>query len=183
MTPMDVRTEPSDADLVRRMARGDRPALASLYERHAGALLILAERILRSRADAEELLHDVFLEAWTHSAEYVEEKASVRTWLALRTRSRALDRLKSKERRRVVYTSDPPEPVGSLERSPYAGELGQLDNVLGQLPEVQREVLVLGYFEGLSCSEIALRIGAPLGTVKSRIRNALAALRSDLNRE
>src|SRR5437867_11435049 len=84
-----------DAALVARMASGDRGALAELYERHSGLLLGLAIRIVRERREAEDLLHDVLLEAWRHAKEFDPKRGRVRTWLAIRMRSRALDLQKS----------------------------------------------------------------------------------------
>jgi RNA polymerase sigma-70 factor (ECF subfamily) len=168
--------EPSDADLVARMAHGDRSALATLYARHAAALLALAGGMLRSRHEAEDLIHDVFLEAWRRSADYVEERGSVRTWLLVRTRSRALDRLKSAGRPRVV----PNEESQHATLPTGMGDQRRLRELLTQMPEPQQQVLMLGYFEGLSTLEIAERLGIPAGTVKSRTRAALIALRSVL---
>lgn len=170
LTPM----EPSDEALVAQMAQGDRKALSSLYQRHAPKLLGLSMSMLRGRAEAEDLLHDVFLEAWRHAADYVPERGSVRAWLTTRARSRALDRIKSAARRKSVPTEEPPE------RSAPAALLDdhrRLQETLLAMPENQREVLLLAYFEDLSASEIAVRLGIPIGTVKSRIRAALATLR------
>src|SRR4051812_40937878 len=94
--------EESDAELVARMARGERAALATLYSRHAARLLALAVHILRDRAEAEDLLHDVFLEAWQKAASYSEERGAVSAWLSLRARSRAIDRRRSVPRTRAV---------------------------------------------------------------------------------
>ena len=164
----------NDVELVERMARGDRKALAALYEMYGARLLSLAIGILRDRSEAEDLLHDAFLEAWRRAADYSRERGSVWTWLALRTRSRALDRIKSAGRRRVVTQETTPEQIA------FAGLLDdheRLRHTLTQMPETQQQVLLLAYFEDLSSSEIAERLGIPAGTVKSRMRAALAALR------
>lgn len=166
----------SDAVLVSRMAQGDRGALAALYVRHVSALLALGQAFLKSRQEAEDLIHDVFLEAWRRSSDYSEQRGSVRAWLLVRARSRALDRLKSAGRPRVVHTEErhsegPPSNVGDQRR---------LRELLSQMPEAQQQVIMLGYFEGLSTVEMAERLGIPAGTVKSRTRAALAALRSVL---
>jgi RNA polymerase sigma-70 factor (ECF subfamily) len=161
------------------MVRGDRSAVALLYERHKLPLFGLACGMLRSAAEAEDLLHDVFLEAWRRSADYSPERGSVRAWLMLRTRSRALDRLKSASRRPADAASAPDEPA-----QPPGADLDQrrLRQLLERMPEAQRQVVMLGYFEGLSSAEISARLQIPVGTVKSRTRAALEALRDVLGR-
>ncbi len=166
----------SDVALVLRMAQGDRSAVADLYARHAAALLGLAQSLLRSRAESEDLIHDVFLEAWRRSADYSAERGSVRAWLLVRLRSRALDRLKSAARPRTVQLEQP----SAAPLPGHLGDQGRLRDLLVQMPEPQQQVIVLGYFEGLSTVEIAERLGIPAGTVKSRTRAALGALRDVL---
>jgi RNA polymerase sigma-70 factor (ECF subfamily) len=170
----------ADAGLVARMARGDRSAVADLYERHAGRLLALAQSMLRSRQEAEDLIHDVFLEAWRRSSDYSVERGSVRSWLLLRTRSRCLDRIKSG--RRATLSESPEEHAALPLVSDHADGADQdrLHQILSQMPEPQQQVILLGYFEGLSTAEIAVRLGIPAGTVKSRTRAALSSLRTVL---
>jgi RNA polymerase sigma-70 factor, ECF subfamily len=174
--PLD--SNDADVDLVARMARGDRSAVAELYERHAGRLLALAHGILRSQQEAEDLIHDVFLEAWRRSTDYERERGSVRTWLVLRTRSRCLDRIKSG--RRATLSESPEEHAEVMSAPDHEPDQGRLHQILSSMPEPQREVIRLGYFEGLSTAEIALRLGIPAGTVKSRTRAALSSLRTVL---
>jgi len=164
--------QPLDSGLVARMAEGDVVALAALYQRHSRAVFALARSILRSAQEAEDLTHDVFLEAWRRSDEYSEERGSVRAWLFVRARSRALDRLKSAGHslRAVVESAPRATPTSLVERY-------RLRERLSKMPELQQEVLILGYFEGLTTSEIAERLGVPVGTVKSRTRLALELLR------
>jgi RNA polymerase sigma-70 factor, ECF subfamily len=171
----------ADAAIVARMARGDRPALAELYELHAARLLALAQSLLRSAAEAEDLIHDVFLEVWRRAADYSAERGSVRTWLLLRTRSRCLDRLKS--RRRATLSDAPEEHAPVALAAAHDADQGRLHQILSRMPEPQQEVIWLGYFEGLSTTEIALRLGIPAGTVKSRTRAALISLRTVLGDE
>jgi RNA polymerase sigma-70 factor (ECF subfamily) len=169
-----------DSALVSRMARGDRGALAELYNRHSARLLALAERILGDRIQAEDLLHDVFLEAWRHAEDYSTERGTVSAWLGLRTRSRAIDQRRASPRSRSLELgetilrelSDPEaDPTRTSDRS-------RLYQALGSMSEEEQVVIVLGYFEGLTSSEIAQRTGSPIGTVKSRTRNALTKLRA-----
>jgi RNA polymerase sigma-70 factor, ECF subfamily len=172
---------PDDAEdeaLVTAMAAGDRGALATLYERHASLLLGLALRIVREKREAEDLLHDVFLEAWRSARDFDPKRGRVRTWLAIRMRSRALDLQKSA---RVSRNAGD----GGLDLLVDEGEGGHPDHgrvrtALAELGQDQRRVLELAYFEGLSCSEIAERVAIPVGTVKSRIAAGLERLRSGL---
>lgn len=173
----------TDVELVERMARGDRAALGSLYERHAARLAALAQHMLGRSAEAEDLLHDVFLEAWRHAGDYSEVRGSVLAWLCVRTRSRAIDRRRATPPNvgidALEERSSPLEDLvmGELERSP---ERERLRSALTAMSREEREVLALGYFEGLSSSEIAARTRVPIGTVKSRTRAALAKLRERL---
>jgi len=170
----------NDVELIAAAARGDRHALAELYDLHGGAMLGLGVQVLRDRGEAEELLHDVFLEAWKRAGDYDPSRGSVRAWLMLRMRSRCLDRVKSAARSRT-------SPVGeNVERTAgatpatasVAADAQRVHGALAELPEEQRRVLELGYFAGLSCSEMAERLEIPIGTVKSRLHAALAKLRT-----
>lgn len=175
-------TPPSDVELVQRMARGDRDALGALYERHAPRLSSLAQHILGRATEAEDLLHDVFLEAWRHASDYTEARGSVWAWLCVRTRSRAIDRRRAAPRNVSLESFD---ERGLLEESAesdveLASERDKLRGALRAMSREEREVLALGYFEGMSSSEIAELIRVPVGTVKSRTRSALAKLRERL---
>jgi RNA polymerase sigma-70 factor (ECF subfamily) len=172
----------SDASLVARMASGDRAALGALYGRHAGRVFALLLKILGDRAEAEDLLHDVFLEAWRHAGDYAAERGTVSAWLVLRARSRAIDRRRSVPRTRSVPLegAEPPErgdPAADPDRISDQKRLGGMFSVMSV---EEREVILLGYFEGLSSTEIAERISKPVGTVKSRVRSALEKLRGAL---
>jgi RNA polymerase sigma-70 factor (ECF subfamily) len=173
--PLD---DAEDEVLVAAMASGDRAALALLYERHASLLLGLALRIVGERREAEDLLHDVFLESWRSAKDFDPKRGRVRTWLAIRMRSRALDLQKSA---RVSRNKGD----GGLELVPddtegASPDHGKVRNALAELSADQRRVLELAYFEGLTCSQIAERIAIPVGTVKSRIAAGLERLRSGL---
>lgn len=169
-----------DCEIVTRVARGDRDALGALYDRHAGSMLGLGLKLLRDRGEAEEILHDVFLEAWKRAGDYDPSRGSVRTWLLLRMRSRCLDRIKSAARSRTSPAGERLERVmGSAPSAAVArADAGRVRGALGDLPEEQRAILELGYFEGLSCSEIAEHLQIPIGTVKSRLHAALKKLRA-----
>lgn len=172
-----LATDP-DAELVRAMAEGQQEALAALYERHSALMLGLAMRIVRNRKEAEDLLHDVFLEAWRTAKSFDPKRGRVRTWLAIRMRSRALDQQKSA---RVSRNAGD----GGLDRleadeRQSSPDHAKVRSALEELPQEQRQVIELAYFEGLSCSEIAERIAVPIGTVKSRLAAAMSKLRATL---
>lgn len=166
------------------MSRGDSTALGALYDRYGGTVLALCERIVGRGSEAEDVVHDVFLEAWRHAADYDPARGGVKAWLLLRARSRSLDLRKSARVSRQVGGLDDAwlAEVGDPSRDTSAGaDQSRIRQVLSALSPEQREVLLLGYFEGLSSSEIAERVGIPLGTVKSRVAAALAALRNALS--
>jgi RNA polymerase sigma-70 factor (ECF subfamily) len=167
-----------DAELVAKMASGDRSALAELYERHSPIMLGLAMRIVRSRLEAEDLLHDVFLEAWRSAKDFDPKRGRVRTWLAIRMRSRALDLQKSARVSRNAGDSGLELLVD--ERDGASPDHARVRAVLAELGADQRKVIELAYFEGLSCTEIATRVSVPVGTVKSRIAAGLDRLRSGM---
>jgi RNA polymerase sigma-70 factor, ECF subfamily len=168
----------ADAALVAAMAAGDHAALAALYERHAGPLLALAIRIVRDRREAEDLLHDVFLEAWRRAGDFDPERGRVRTWLTIRMRSRALDHQKSARVARNAGDAGLELVVDA--RAPASPDHARVRAALAALGPDQRAVLELAYFEGRSCTEIAARLAIPVGTVKSRLAAALAKLRGAL---
>jgi RNA polymerase sigma-70 factor, ECF subfamily len=170
----------ADARLVAAIAAGDREALAALYHRFSGSLLAVAQRILGERREAEDLLHDVFLEVWRQAGQFDPARGTVRAWLLIRMRSRSLDRKKSAAFSRGVPLEQQPEEARTTAYDALAPDRGVVRRALAALPEEQRVVLELGYFEGLSSTEIAARISAPVGTVKSRVAAALTRLRSGL---
>lgn len=164
------------------MARGDASALSALYDRYAPILLALTERILGRSGEGEDLVHEVFLEAWRKSASYDAGRASVKAWLVLRMRSRCLDHRKSARVSRRAQGSEETwlkDSAGTGDAS-LAPDRARVREVLVNLPAEQRAVLLLGYFEGLSSSEMAEQLGIPIGTVKSRAAAGLAALRASL---
>lgn len=171
---------PSDGDLIASIARGERDAFGALYDRHASTMMALACRILNDHREAEDLLHDVFLEVWNKAHAYRPERASVRTWLMLRLRSRALDRLRSSRISRTVALDDSTPRRVSRDDPSQGADHATLRSALDQLPPEQRRVLELGYFRGLSSSEIAAEVNIPVGTVKSRTAAGLAKLRAGL---
>ena len=166
-----------DAEIVAAVAVGDRSALAALYDRYVGLLMGLGVRILRNRRESEDLVHDVFLEVWRRAPTYDPARASVRAWLVLMMRCRALDRRKSHAFKLRASLDHDPRVAPETEGPSEVLERNRLAEQVQALPENQREVLILGYFEGLSSTEIAERLDIPLGTVKSRVAAGIRALR------
>lgn len=164
-----------DAELVARMAAGDRDAMSQLYARHSPVMLGLAIRIVRERREAEDLLHDVFLEAWRAARDFDPKRGRVRTWLTIRMRSRALDQQKSARVSRNAGDAGLDYVVDDRERT--TPDHARIRAALADLGADQRKVLELAYFEGMSCTEIAEKIAIPVGTVKSRIAAGLERLR------
>ena len=178
-TPV-ARTSDADIVVLRSVADGDKEALGVLYDRHAGAMLSLGLRILGVRREAEDLLHDVFLEAWQHAGDYDPKRGSVKAWLLLRMRSRCLDRARSHGFSRHETLDQSRLRHASVERTERRIDAARAYSMLEALPIQQREILELGYFSGLSFSEIADALRIPLGTVKSRAAAAMNKLREDL---
>jgi RNA polymerase sigma-70 factor (ECF subfamily) len=170
-----------DAALVAAVAAGDRRALAELYDLYAGVLFALAFRIVRDKREAEDLLHDVFLEVWRSARDYDPKRGRVRTWMTIRMRSRALDQQKSARVSRKAGDDSVLERVADEAMDPTTSpDLTRVRTALGALPLEQRQVLELAYFEGLSCAEISTRVAVPIGTVKSRVAAGLGKLRVSL---
>jgi len=166
-----------------RLARGDRDALAQLHARYAAMLLGVATRLMRDRAEAEEVVQETFLEAWRRAEQYQPERANVAAWLLTITRSRAIDRLRSRgttdrtlelEGRAVPVAPGQPDELYDLARLS-----SQVRRRVAELPVEQRSLLELAWDEGLSQRQIAMRTGLPLGTVKTRTRAALQTLHAD----
>lgn len=171
----------ADADLVRRIAEGDQDALGRLYDRFSAVMMAVARRMLRSERDAEDLVHDIFLEVWKKAGTYDAARGSVKAWMLVRTRSRALDRLKSPGYARVVALDESSEEP-SVSTDATAGADGNIAKAaLDELGDDSRRILELAYFDGLSLSEIAVKLQLPLGTVKSRLGRALQKLREAMD--
>ncbi len=178
----DLGPETDDVELVKALQRGDQAALGVLYDRYSGLLLALGTRVLGQQREAEDLLHDVLLEAWRAAKTYDRGRGTVRAWLCMRMRSRALDRLRSAGRSRVVLDDQGASMDGVSDEDPsVAPDKRTVRAALAALPMDQRTVLELGYFQGMTSSEIAEHVDIPIGTVKSRVARGLAQLRSALS--
>jgi RNA polymerase sigma-70 factor (ECF subfamily) len=173
-----------DLALIRAIAAGDRDALGSLYQRYGGAVLALLIRMLGSRAEAEELVHDIFVELWRRAGQYDPSRGAIGTWIITIARSRAIDALRSRARRPTGETPATERIAPDAER-PDRLAVQRADAVavaaaLRALSVEQRQALELAYFDGLSQSEIAATLGIPIGTVKSRTIAAMRLLRAAL---
>lgn len=163
-----------DATLVIALARGDRSALTVLYHRHAPGMAALARRMLSSGREAEDVVHDAFVEAWEHAGDFDPARGSVRQWLLVRVRSRCLDRLRAAGRRAPADA----EPDADQSSPETALDARRARRALAGLPQEQVHVLELAYFGGLSASDIARQLEIPVGTVKSRLAAGLSRLRA-----
>jgi RNA polymerase sigma-70 factor (ECF subfamily) len=185
---MGVEPSEDSVSLVQQIAQGDREAFARFYDLYGSLIFTFAVRILRVQADAEDLAQEIFLSVWQKAGTYSRERGTPEAWLITMTRSRALDKVRAKRRResRVTLLEEPEqlEQAAATERgSVTLGEQMAVQGVLAELPETQRTALQLAYFDGLTQSEIAARLGVPLGTVKTRIRDGLLRLRGMLEPE
>jgi RNA polymerase sigma-70 factor (ECF subfamily) len=162
--------------LLRRIAGGDHKALGEVYDLFAGMAYGLALRILRDATEAEDVVQEVFVQAWRQASRYDAGRGSPEAWLCTIARSRALDRLRRRTARREEPSEAAPLPSGA----PRTEEALAVRTALQGLPEDQRRALELAYYEGLTQSEIARRLGEPLGTIKTRIRTGMIRLRETL---
>ncbi len=171
--------ERDDAELVRAMARGEKAAMSALYDRYAARLMGLAVLLVRDRDEAQDLVHDVFVEVWRVAGQYDPSRGRVWTWLAVRMRSRAIDLITCARRTRNAGS----EPLAIVpdDREGSSPDHARVRAALSTLVTTQRDVVELAYFEGLTCTEIAARRAIPLGTVKSRLAKGLGHLRQSLD--
>jgi len=184
----EVRSNAEDVALIRRMCDADETALGALYDRWVRSLYSLVFHLLKDADEAEDVVEETFWQAWRKASSYEPSRGAVSTWLLTIGRRRALDRLRAKGRRReesmsqsgvlADVASSAPDPLQAAEESERRS---QVRAALRELPDEQRSVLELGYFQGLSQAEIADMTGQPLGTVKTRMRLAMQKLREPLS--
>ena len=181
-----------DRSCLERLRAGDSAALGELYDRHSDLLYSLAARIAGNATEAEEVLQETWVQAWRRAAQYDPVRGSVGAWLVTIARSRALDRLRSAQSRARAevaagadagHVAAAPAPPDAAQHAEHRQLSERVNAALASLETHQREVLELAYFGGLSQSEIAERLAAPLGTVKSWTRQGLARLRDLVPRE
>lgn len=171
----------SDVELLHAVAGGDEGALARLYDGYRVILFGCLVRILNSREEAEDVLQEVFLQVWRRAGDFDEKRGRPFTWLVTLARSRAIDRLRLLGARQRLAVSaaqeQPDEASDAFSDAVKSGQKEIVQRALAELPEEQRHTLMLAYFEGLTQSEIASKLGAPLGTVKTRMRAGMIKLR------
>jgi RNA polymerase sigma-70 factor (ECF subfamily) len=175
----------SDEALVALVARGDEAALGELYDRVSRVAYGLALRVLRDERHAEDAVQEAFLQVWRSAATFRAERARASTWILTLVHRRAVDLVRREERRQADPLTDEMQVAASGELTDEAAwlrfERERVQTALAQLPDVQREALELAYYGGFSQSELAERLGVPLGTIKSRMFAGLARLRELLD--
>jgi len=188
---MQAARTPTDAAVVllARIAQGDREAFGRFYDAFAGLALGLIRRILRDPAASEEVLQEVFWQIWQEAGRYDSRRGSPEAWVVMRSKTRAIDKLRAMRRREKTFVAPLDESVTRSTEAPgenpgvAAENRGLVRSALNGLPEAQRRVVELAFFEGLTQSEIASRLGEPLGTVKTRARLGLERLKGLIKRE
>ncbi len=179
----------SSSALLARVAAGDREAFGRFYDRLSPIAFGLIRRVLRDPEAAAEVLQDVFWQVWREAPQYDPQRGSPEAWVVMRAKTRAIDRLRSMRRRDRTFVAPVDESVAQREDgraddpAVAAADRGLVQTALAQLPEAQRRVIELAFFEGLTQSEIATKLGEPLGTVKTRARLGLERLRGALKGE
>ena len=179
-----------DAELLRRIAGGESAALEEFYDVHAAKLFAFALRIVNDPKEAEDIVQEVFLQIWSKAATYDHRQARPLAWVITMTRNRAIDRIRSAQRRaRLIDDASaepdafmPSEPRGCpSEPHPACDETEMVRSALQRLPVDQRKAIEMAFFGGLTQMEIATSLNEPLGTIKARIRRGMLKLRADLS--
>jgi RNA polymerase sigma-70 factor, ECF subfamily len=166
-----------DTELLSRVGQRDENAMESVFRRYSGPVYSVALRVLHDRGQAEDVTQEIFLQLWRNPAAFVQTRGSLGAWLVVLTRNRAVDHLR---RRKLTDSVDDvvlASPVNVADEAERNLVMEKVRTILANLPQEQRKSLELAYFEGLTHTEIASRTGDPLGTVKTRIRQALISLR------
>ncbi|MBF2072245.1 MAG: sigma-70 family RNA polymerase sigma factor [Synechococcales cyanobacterium C42_A2020_086] len=181
MTPS---SQDDDVVLLQRIGQRDQVALSKLYDRYARVIYAVAHKSLNSAEEAEEVVLDVFTQVWQIAVHYDAQKARVDTWLFMLTRSRILDRLRKLQRTAretiaslTAHGQSPMQTHDPVEEAVIAERRLRMQTALNRLPQEQRQLIELAYYQGLSHREIAAQTNLPLGTVKTRIRLGLTKLR------
>jgi RNA polymerase sigma-70 factor (ECF subfamily) len=186
--PSDNRTSNSETEIgavdettmLTRIGQRDENAMEAVFRRYSGPVYSVALRVLRDTGQAEDILQEVFLQLWRKPAAFVQNRGSLGAWLVVIARNRAIDVLRRRKPSDSVDDVVLTSPINVADEAERNIAMQRVRSVIANLPEEQRRTLDLAYFEGLSHTEIASRTGDPLGTVKTRIRQALITLRKAL---
>jgi len=179
----------ANSALIRRMAGGDRDALAELYDCLSRPLYSTARRILNDSSEAQDVVHDVFLALWKNAASFDSSRGAAFSWAVTLTRNRSIDRLRIRANRARLLGNLIPDDLGYGSEADMLGADSRIDIgdraaaarlALAELPKEQQEALELAFFSGLTQREIAEKLGEPIGTIKARIRRGLLKLRDAL---
>lgn len=169
-----------DAELLQRIRRGDEGAMAELYDRFSAVVFSAALRVLSEASQAEDVLQEVFLQLWRNPSAFDANRGSLAAWLAVIARHRAIDHLRRRrpetDFEEVVLSVDP----GLDNQAVRSEAISRIRGVMESMSDEQRSAVEMAFFEGLTHTEIAEKTGEPLGTIKTRIRSALIAIRKAL---
>lgn len=173
---------------MRRVVAGDETAFASFYRRFGAGLFSMIYQILQDQKESEDVMQEAFVQMWKKASTYDAARSGLFTWAVMISRNKAIDRLRARQRRsRAVeaaaaeFAVVPPEAVEQADRAlGQSEERDRIRSAMTTLPVAQREAIDLAFFSGLTQAEISDKLGAPLGTVKARIRRGLLALREAL---
>ena len=188
----DTTRQTADREMLLQVGHGDQGAFSALYDRLSGPLYSLALKMLGDASDAQDALQEVFVQIWSRAKTYDPEKSSVFSWAVLMTRSRAIDRLRARDRRLRIVTGSTADETRLAEATDASttqsaadtvdknDEAAHVRSLLNNLPSEQRQAIDLAFFGHLTHHEIAARLRQPLGTIKARIRRGLLRLREQI---
>jgi len=187
-TEEQIAQEQADHEMMRRVMAGDQAAFARFYRRFAPGLFSMIYEILRDQKESEDVLQEAFVQMWNKAATYDCNRSGIFTWATMISRNRAIDRIRSRQRRSrtveaataEIETTAPKFADQADELVGHGEERTRIQNAVSQLPEAQRDAIDLAFFRGLTQTEISEKLDTPLGTIKARIRRGLIALRDVL---
>lgn len=175
-----------EKSLLEKTGQGDKDSFSELYDRYSGVLYTTAYRVLNNPDDAQDVLQDVFVQIWEKASMYDASRGKPLTWAMTMTRNKAIDRLRSKQRRSRLR--DEAEKEGNVHKDDHQGDVAEevyglersevVRNAVMQLSKEQRQAIEMAFFGGLTQNEIAEALSEPLGTVKARIRRGMMRLRT-----
>ena len=177
MSSADPKGIPPDSHLESAIRSGDQNAMAALYDRYSSIVYAVALRVLGDTGAAEDVLQDVFMQLWRNPSAFDFSRGSLGAWLAVIARNRAIDTLRKRRPESNIADIVISVETDMASDADRARSAEKVRGILGSMPAAQRSALEMAYFEGLTHTEIAAKTGEPLGTIKTRIRAGLLALR------